>query len=147
MSGQQSPPSVNDTTLDLTIPSIPEKAGDVDQIIEDLTAKAGYSDAMRGDIAIAVNEVVKNAILHGNKCDSEKAVVIRCSCHPTEFRIYVSDLGSGFDPDDVPDPLDPENLLKETGRGLLILRTLMDEVNVDTTDSGTRVTLVKRYEA
>lgn len=147
MGGQQTPSSLQDTTLDLTIPSVPERAADVDKIIDDLTARAGYDESMRGDIAIAVNEVVKNAILHGNKCDSGKLVAITCSCDPTEFRILVSDHGTGFDPDAVPDPLDPENLLKETGRGLLILRTLMDEVRVDTTAEGTRVTLVKKYQA
>lgn len=143
MAGRQSPTSPNGLTLEFVIPSEPDKTADVDRIIEDLTVKAGYGDGVRGDIAIAVNEVVKNAILHGNKCDITKEVTISCSCAPSEFRIIVCDRGDGFDPDEVPDPLDPENLLKESGRGLLILRTLMDEVRYEMTSSGTRVTLVK----
>ena len=143
MTGQHPPTSPNGMTREFVIPSQPEKTADVDRIVEDMTVKAGYDESMRGDIAIAVNEVVKNAILHGNKCDDSKDVHITCICAPSEFRILVCDCGGGFDPEDVPNPLDPDNILKETGRGLLILRTLMDEVNFDVSSKGTRVTLVK----
>jgi serine/threonine-protein kinase RsbW len=134
---------LNGESFELVIPSIPDKAAEVDRIIDAVTLRIGYSDAMRGDIMIAVNEVVKNAILHGNRCDATKNVLISCKCDASFFRIHVCDSGSGFDPDTVPDPLDPENLMKESGRGLLILRTLMDEVTFDISGEGTRVTLVK----
>ena len=124
MAGKQPPTSSNGITQEIVIPSEPEKTADVDRLIEDMTAQAGYDDAMRGDIAIAVNEVVKNAILHGNKCDVEKEVKISCTCQPNEFRINVYDHGKGFDPGNVPDPLDPQNILKESGRGLLMMHKL-----------------------
>ena len=143
MIGQHPPTSPNGMTREFVIPSRPEKTADVDRIIEDMTVNAGYDESMRGDIAIAVNEVVKNAILHGNKCDDSKDVRITCTCGPSEFRILVGDCGGGFDPEKVPNPLDPGNILKETGRGLLILKTLMDEVSFDITSKGTNVTLVK----
>ncbi|MEE2710002.1 MAG: ATP-binding protein [Gemmatimonadota bacterium] len=147
MSGQKSLTSSNGMILELEIPSLPENAAYVDKIIDELTAKAKYDEPMRGDITVAVNEVVKNAILHGNKCDGGKLVGIMCTCGPSEFRILVTDCGEGFVPGDVPDPLEPDNLLKESGRGLLISRTLMDEVSVENSGEGTKVTLVKKYQA
>lgn len=141
---QQFPPIPQGaTSIALSIPSIPERTVDVDRLIEDLTSKAGYDLSIQGDILIAVNEVVKNAILHGNKCDASKMVGITCSYSASEFHIQISDSGIGFDPQAVPDPLDPENLLKESGRGILILRTLMDEVAFNSSEDGTTVTLVK----
>lgn len=130
-------------TFEIVMPSEPELTDQVDHLIEQIIAKIGYTQAMRDDIAVAVNEVVKNAILHGNKCDEQKPVKITCTCKPEEFRICVCDQGDGFNPAEVPDPLDPKNLLKETGRGLLILRSLMDEMLIDIDSEGTKVTLVK----
>ena len=141
---QQFPPNpLEAASIELSIPSVPERTAEVDRLIEDLTSRAGYDVATQGDILIAVNEVVKNAILHGNKCDASKMVGITCSYSALEFRIQISDAGIGFDPQTVPDPLDPENLLKESGRGILILRTLMDEVAFHSSEDGTTVTLVK----
>jgi serine/threonine-protein kinase RsbW len=143
MTGPQSSIPLDDETIELAIPSIPERTAEVDRLIDQLTVRIGYDETMRGDILIAVNEVVKNAIMHGNKCDASKYVNISCTCNVSVFRIRVCDSGNGFDPNTVPDPLNPENLLKESGRGLLILRTLMDEVRFDISKEGTTVTLVK----
>ena len=130
-------------TLELCIPSNPDLTAEVDRRIEDLTVRTGYDQGMRGDIMIAVNEAVKNAILHGNRCDESKQVVITCMCRSDEFRIHICDCGGGFDPDTLPDPRNPDNLLKENGRGILMIKALMDEVKFDITDNGTSVTLVK----
>ncbi|HCP99457.1 MAG TPA: hypothetical protein DIT99_01605 [Candidatus Latescibacteria bacterium] len=143
MTGNSKPSPADFETLEFTIASIPEKTTEVDRRIEHLTARIGYDDVVRGDIMIAVNEVVKNAILHGNKCDKSKMVTITCSCNPSIFRIHIRDNGTGFNQESVADPRNPDNLLKETGRGLLMIKFLMDEVDIDITDEGTRVTLVK----
>ncbi len=130
-------------TLELRIPSNPDLTAEVDRRIEDLTVRTGYDQGMRGDIMIAVNEAVKNAILHGNRCDESKTVLITCSCSADMFRIHICDCGGGFDPDALPDPLNPDNLLKENGRGILMIKALMDEVEFKITETGTSVTLVK----
>lgn len=143
MSPPQSSPSQDGEMVDLYIPSLPERATDVDRLIDQMTLQVGYAEDIRGDIMIAVNEVVKNAILHGNKCDASKSVHILCRCNPEEFCISISDKGMGFDLNAVPDPLDPDNLLKESGRGLFILRALMDRVDFDMRSDGTTVTMVK----
>ena len=136
-------PAGNGMTLELAIPSRPELTAEVDRRIEDLTARIGYDQGTRGDIMIAVNEAVKNAILHGNGCDEAKQVIITCSCSSTVFRIHICDCGGGFDPESLPDPRNPDNLLKENGRGILMIKSLMDEVEFDVSESGTSVTLIK----
>ena len=130
-------------TLELSIPSNPDLTAEVDRRIEDLTARTGFDKGSRGDIMIAVNEAVKNAILHGNRCDESKQVIITCNCSPAVFRIHICDCGRGFDPDTLPDPRNPDNLLKENGRGILMIKALMDEVEFDITENGTSVTLIK----
>ena len=115
MAGHSKSSPTDGETLEFTIASIPEKTSEVDSRIEHLTARIGYNDAVRGDIMIAVNEVVKNAILHGNKCDKTKTVTITCTCTTSIFRIHVCDNGTGFDPESVADPRNPDNLLKELG--------------------------------
>lgn len=130
-------------TLELSIPSNPDLTAEVDRRIEDLTVRTGYDQGMRGDIMIAVNEAVKNAILHGNRCDESKQVIITCMCSSDMFRIHICDCGRGFDPDALPDPRNPDNLLKENGRGILMIKALMDEVEFNVTDTGTSVTLIK----
>ncbi len=136
-------PAGYDMTLELTIPSKPELTAEVDRRIEDLTAQVGYDQGTRGDIMIAVNEAVKNAILHGNKCDESKQVVITCVCTSAVFRIHICDCGGGFDPESLPDPRNPDNLLKENGRGILMIKSLMDEVEFNVSENGTGVTLIK----
>ncbi len=133
----------NVVTLELTIPSNPDLTAEVDRCIEDLTARIGYDQATRGDIMVAVNEAVKNAILHGNKCDESKQVIITCNCSSTEFRIHICDCGGGFDPESLPDPRNPDNLLKENGRGILMIKALMDEVEFDVSENGTSLTMIK----
>ncbi len=133
----------NGETLELTIPSNPDLTAEVDRCIEDLTARIGYDQATRGDIMVAVNEAVKNAILHGNKCDESKQVIITCNCSSTEFRIHICDCGRGFDPESLPDPRNPDNLLKENGRGILMIKALMDEVKFDVSENGTSLTMIK----
>ncbi len=130
-------------TLELTIPSNPDLTAEVDRRIAELTTRTGFDQGSRGDIMIAVNEAVKNAILHGNRCDESKQVVISCKCSSALFRIHICDCGSGFDPDALPDPRNPDNLLKENGRGILMIKALMDEVEFDITENGTSVTLIK----
>ena len=129
--------------LELKIPSNPELIGEVDRQIEDLTQRVGYDQVTCGKIIVAVNEAVKNAILHGNKCDKSKEVVITSQCSSELFCIHICDFGGGFDTESIPDPRSPDNLLKESGRGVLMIRFLMDQVDFDISDRGTNVTLIK----
>ena len=97
------------------------------------------------DIIISVNEAVRNGIIHGNKYDTLKQVEIIYHIEEERLGIEIKDEGSGFNLDNVADPLKPENLLKPGGRGILFMRSMMDAVDyyVREEDSGTVVFLAK----
>ncbi len=77
---------------------------------------------------MAVREAVTNAVMHGNRQDEAKTVEVSLKSLPGAIEITVRDQGKGFDTESVPDPTDPQNLLKTSGRGILFIRTFMDEV-------------------
>lgn len=136
---------MSSVTGKMVIPSDPEKIVEVDAFAEELIAKLRFTQDQRDDIAISLSEAVNNAIMHGNKGDSSKNVTIHLEEFLEGLRIEVTDQGNGFVVNEVKDPTNPENLLEEHGRGLLIIRHLMDEVNVQALNGGTRVELIKRY--
>ena len=84
------------------------------------------------DIEIALREALANAAVHGNHEDPEKRVHVRCRCKAEEeVSIVVQDEGQGFDPDAVPDPTSPEAIESSHGRGIYLMKSLMDEVHFD----------------
>lgn len=124
-------------------------SSDLDRIqeVEDFTEKIAIEAALSGDerdsLAIAVTETVNNAIIHGNQNDTNKNVIIRYKITPKQLIIKVKDEGKGFEPQKLPDPRDPENLLKERGRGIFIVRTLMNQVSFESEAAGMVITLIK----
>ena len=101
---------------------------------------AGFSEEERDSLAISVTEIANNAIHHGNKNDPRKKVRVNIRARPGEVRVVIRDQGSGFDPDRLSNPLDPDNLLRESGRGIFICKSLMDEVKFDFSKGGTEIT-------
>ncbi len=130
----------------LIIPSDLNEIPKVEAITEQLTKDADFSESDRDSIAISVTEIVSNAISHGNKCDKSKKVIIDFETQYREFTITVQDQGSGFVPEDVPDPIAKENLYKDSGRGIFIVKALMDKVDFSITDKGMRVLMTKKGE-
>lgn len=84
-----------------------------------------------GDVEIALREALANAVIHGNHEDRRKHVHVTCRCEPNEVAIAVRDEGSGFDIDNVPDPTAPENIGSVHGRGIHVMKALMDEVRFE----------------
>ena len=127
---------------------IPSDVGYVHQvqrgILEHLTA-AGYTEREVFAIKLAVEEAVMNAIFHGNQADARKKVRVAYHVSQNAFFIRVQDEGGGFDPAAVPDPTRAENLEKPSGRGLLLMRYYMSEVQF--LDRGTTVVMCKRRQA
>jgi serine/threonine-protein kinase RsbW len=94
-------------------------------------------------IELALREALANAVLHGNREDSEKKVHVLCECDEgSGVSLVVRDEGPGFDPGAVPDPLAPENLGAEHGRGILLMKQFMDEIHFE--GGGTEVHMKKR---
>jgi serine/threonine-protein kinase RsbW len=96
----------------------------VDKICQSLSVNEDYY----GNVLIAVTEAVNNAIKHGNKNDVTKEVQIRVNDSSEVFSIEVNDQGIGFDYNNLPDPTAPENLEKENGRGIFLMKSLADKV-------------------
>jgi serine/threonine-protein kinase RsbW len=99
-------------------------------------------------IGMSVRESVTNAIQHGNKLDLNKKVDICFEVEPDRLSISVRDQGNGFRVDEIPNPLNGDNLLKPSGRGIFYIRTFMDEVEFRTlSQGGTEVYMVKKISS
>lgn len=107
--------------------------------------EAGFDAEFGYSVDMAVRESVANAIKHGNKLDNEKIVEMNLASNGDEVTISVRDQGEGFAVENIPDPTNPENLLKVNGRGILFMNSFMDEVSwAQHEDGGTVVSMTKR---
>ena len=104
--------------------------------------KLGVVDPEQSNLFVALDEAFVNAVKHGNKFDAGKMVRITAEISPREARFTIEDEGEGFDVNSIPDPLDPTNLFKASGRGVLFIYNIMDEVTYN--DRGNKVTMVKK---
>jgi serine/threonine-protein kinase RsbW len=129
--------------FELIIPSQIDQIRKVEDFTEKVVIKTSLINEERDSLAIAVTEIVNNAMIHGNKLNPDKHVIIHYTVTPHEFIISIKDEGVGFDPEKLEDPCKPENLLKDCGRGVFIVRSLLDEVRFQQEEVGMRVTLVK----
>jgi serine/threonine-protein kinase RsbW len=96
-----------------------------------LLRNCGCVPEWESDVEIALREALANAIIHGNHEDRRKYVHVTCRCEPDEVSIAVKDEGKGFDINNVPDPTAPENIGSVHGRGILVMKALMDEVRFE----------------
>lgn len=134
-----------ENVVELTIASQLDFIDLVTALTDNITSMVGFDEEAAYWINMAVRESVANAIEHGNKYDPQKSVDIRFTVGVDALRVTVRDYGEGFDPGSLPDPLDPNNLLNPAGRGILYMRTFMD--NVEYTrhpESGMVVSMTKR---
>jgi serine/threonine-protein kinase RsbW len=129
--------------LEMKISSTLEKIESVEQLAEKAASRMNFKEEEKDSLAIAVTEAVNNAIIHGNKEDESKYVFIKFEFEDRRVVVSVKDQGTGFNPDSISDPLAPENLLKESGRGIFILSSLMDEVNFKFGEGGTEIIMIK----
>lgn len=104
--------------------------------------KLGVIKPEQSNLFVALDEAFVNAVKHGNKYDAQKLVRITAEVSKHEARFTIEDEGEGFDVKNIPDPLDPENLFKTSGRGVLFIYNIMDEVKYN--DRGNRLTMVKK---
>jgi len=111
----------------------------IEPILSHLRGIYDIDDTNFYNIMIAVTEAVNNAINHGNKLNPDKFVTFNVEADENHIYIYIKDEGEGFDPHQIDDCLDPENLLKASGRGVFIIRELMHHVNIFSNSHGTVV--------
>ena len=126
-------------TLDSSLDSVNK----LEQIAEQCAERAGFDEDTVPHIAMAVREAAVNAVLHGNAYDSNKHIKASFETTSDSLVIRVADQGPGLDPDKIPDPLAPENILRGSGRGIFLIRAFMDEVNFRQLHPGTELVLTK----
>ncbi len=132
----------------LSIPSADKYVYLLDLVVSYVAKEMDFDEETTEQVNLAVIEAGTNAIRHGNGNDPEKTALFRFSLEKDKLIVYVKDCGSGFDPEEVGDPLSPENFMKPCGRGIFLMHALMDEVDYDVEDeSGTEVRLVKYRES
>lgn len=132
-------------TVKLDVASRLEMLEMVQTALHHVAGMAGFDEDATHYMSVAVREAVVNAMKHGNRMEEDKRVAVNLVLHPKRLEVTVRDQGPGFAPDDVPDPLAPENLLKANGRGIFFMRSFMDEVSYAfPAGGGTLVKMVKR---
>lgn len=132
------------TEKKLNLPSEIESVEKAASEAEKFARDSGLDDAHLFAIDMAVRESVANAVKHGNKFDTEKNVDITFSNTEKGFEVTVRDYGNGFMVEDVPDPTNPENLLKANGRGILFMNNFMDEVEWENPSDGGLVVKMRK---
>jgi len=111
----------------------------VEKAIDDISTELGISADNYGKIMVSTMEAVNNAIIHGNKSDIRKYVVIRITLGKHILKISIEDEGTGFRPKEIPDPTKPENIENISGRGVFLMSKLADSIEFN--EKGNRVTL------
>ncbi len=128
------------TTLDSTLQS----ADKAEELVLKEAAKLELDEDEQHQIGMAVREVTVNAVVHGNRYNKNKKVHLHIERSEKEFIVIIGDEGEGFDMNSLPDPLAPENLLRQSGRGLMLARAFMDDFDLHPRPGGgTEVRLAK----
>jgi serine/threonine-protein kinase RsbW len=131
-------------TVERLLESTLESVDAAEGLVLHAARQAGFSEDERQAIGMAVRECMVNAVVHGNQYSSRKKVLLSIATTKDRFIVRVADEGAGFNPDSLPDPLAAENLLKQSGRGIFLIRAFMDEFSVAPRfGAGSEATLVK----
>ena len=130
--------------LDSTLASVDH----AEEIAVGVAQRAGFEEDDLLKIGMAVRESVVNAVVHGNRYNANKKVSFSVVKNPQRLTVRVADEGEGFDYEDVPDPLAPENLMRSSGRGIFLIRSFMDELLIRRLEpAGMEFVLVKYLAA
>jgi serine/threonine-protein kinase RsbW len=131
-------------TLEHQLESNLESVDRAEQTVLREAEALGFDEDDLHRIGISVRECMVNAVVHGNRYNARKKVHLKISRTPERLTVWVGDEGEGFDPSSVPDPCAGENLLRQSGRGVLMMQAFMDEFQICTrVPTGTEVKLVK----
>jgi serine/threonine-protein kinase RsbW len=126
-----------------SLSSTMESVSEVEAMAEKMAGQAGLDEDECFRVTMAVREAAVNAVLHGNEYDPAKCMTASFENTGKSLVFVITDQGRGVDPANLPDPRDPENLLRGTGRGIFLIRSFMDEVHFRQLHPGTELTLVK----
>ncbi len=120
--------TIEDWRYEHKIPSEPDYCAKVIHVLLDQLEKFSWSNKDTFGIHMAMEEAIMNAIRHGNQCAPNKDVQLEIEISKDRFYAKITDQGCGFDPEEIPDPTEEENLEKTCGRGVMLIRSFVDEV-------------------
>jgi serine/threonine-protein kinase RsbW len=126
-------------TLDSTL----ETVNNAEETAGRMATEAGFDDEEVMKISMAVREAAVNAVLHGNAYDPSKKVTLAFEITPRDLVITIRDQGKGLDVSSIPDPLAADNLMKTSGRGIFLIRSFMDVVEIHPSQTGTELKMIK----
>lgn len=129
--------------VSFTLESSLDSVNKLEETAEQVAQRAGFDEETATHVAMAVREAAVNAVLHGNAYDPNKHVTASFEITSDALVVRITDQGPGFNPDSIPDPLAPENILRGSGRGIFLIRAFMDEVHFRQLHPGTELTLIK----
>lgn len=124
------------------IQSDPNLLPELDQFIIDIAKKSGLSNDKLNGLSLSFSEALSNSITHGNKNDIFKKIIVEVLIDANKMTIIIKDEGTGFDLEKIPDPTKPENILKDSGRGIHIMKSFLDNLSYNFTPEGTETILV-----
>jgi serine/threonine-protein kinase RsbW len=130
--------------VDTFLGSLLESADTAEQLALGVAAELGFDEEELHRLGIAVRETVVNAVVHGNRYNARKKVHLVVASNQERLTVTVTDEGAGFDWTSLPDPVAAENLLEQSGRGLFLMRSFVDQVDIRrVSPAGAEVKLVK----
>lgn len=125
----------------LVLASNPRNIGKVEGFLLKINQRMKLGDNEFNKLLVAATEAVNNSIIHGNKRNPKKKVVLTCELNHAELSLRVQDEGPGVDANALPDPLAVENIMRENGRGVFLMKSLMDQVDFEKFEKGAAVTM------
>ena len=125
----------------LKIESDPNNLITVEEFVNFFAKDIGLHNDQIAALLLAVTEATTNAIIHANKCNVNKTVTVDVNVDNSTLTVKIIDEGEGFDPAKIPDPTHPENLLKDSGRGVYLMKIYMDDLKYNVTPTGTETLL------
>lgn len=128
----------------LEIESDPNNLITVEEFVNYFATEAKLDGEKMSNLLLCITEAITNAIIHAHKKDKSKIVKIDVTTDDEEIIIVVKDQGKGFDPSKIPDPTHPDNLLKDSGRGLYLMRIFLKELRYNITPTGTETIMVMK---
>jgi serine/threonine-protein kinase RsbW len=134
---------MSETRVSYTLDSTLETVNNAEETASRMATEAGFDEEEIMKISMAVREAAVNAVLHGNAYDPNKKVTLEFERTPDDLVIVIRDQGKGLDESKVPDPLAPDNLMKTSGRGIFLIRSFMDVVEIHPSQTGTELKMIK----
>jgi serine/threonine-protein kinase RsbW len=132
---------LSERIFEKVVPSDPGVLPELEEFIIGIAKKSNLNKNKINNLVLSFSEAVSNSIVHGNKLDSSKKVFIKVNVDNEKMTIIIKDEGRGFDLKSVPDPTKPENMLKDSGRGIHIMKSFVDNLHYNFTSKGTEAIL------